>query len=301
MTSVATLASHAKTETLGHWLRISAHCAPKLASKWATNLFLKTRGGDSNGSAGVPLGASVIPLSGRSGVNQAFVWSKSGPLVFLVHGWGGDSGAMCTLACALRERGLRPVAFDAPGHGAASGHHTTMTQFVAAVREVLNTVEPTADVHAVVGHSLGGLAAIAALSSSMRLPNRVVLLSTPSCVHLVLHQFMSLWRLPTKIEAGMLNELRRRHGVPMQHWDLRTLGPRDQFEVLVLHDRDDTYVPWQQARIVADALGPKTKTVVTEGLGHARILVDPAVVSLVGDFVASMSEEARGKPYAECT
>lgn len=258
--------------------------APSLAGRWATNLFLATRSGRGDLVPSVPLGATTIRIGGDAG-RDAYVWGKRGPIVLLVHGWGSDSGAMCSLVRPLREHGYRVVAFDAPAHGANHGHKTTMTEFVAAVRDVLDQFEPSVEVRAVVGHSLGGLAAVAALRAARRLPQRLVLLSAPSSLNEALRSFVGFWRLSSAVEDRIREELSRSHGVPIEHWDVRTLANRDRFPALVVHDRNDVFVPFDEARVIAHALGDTARVELTDGLGHARILADRRTTSLVADFV----------------
>ncbi len=260
--------------------------APSIAGQWATKLFLATRRGRSRTAPAAPLGATTIRVGNGTG-RDAYVWGHSGAIVVLIHGWGSDSAAMCSLVRPLRERGYRVVAFDAPAHGVNHGNKTTMTEFVAAVREVLDQFEPTASLRAIVGHSLGGLAAVAAVRSARRLPQRLVLVSAPSSLNEALRGFVGFWQLSRAIQDCIRDELSRSHGVPIEHWDVRTLADRDRFPALVVHDRKDQFVPVDEARIVAGALGETTRVEVTEGLGHARILGDRRTTALVAEFVAA--------------
>ncbi|WP_394823880.1 alpha/beta hydrolase [Pendulispora albinea] len=258
----------------------------KIAGKWATNLFMETRRGGRDLPVGIPAGATAKPVRDGEKVRNVYVWGKSGPMVVLVHGWGADSAAMCSLVRPLRQRGYRVVAFDGPAHGSNQGRRTTMTEFVASVREVLERFDPAAEVRAIVGHSLGGLAAVAASKLSQRVPERMVLLSAPSCLNEALRSFVGFWGISSRIEQQIRKELSRSHGVPIEHWDVRTLASRDRFPALVLHDQDDSFVPFAQADIVANALGSTARIELTKGLGHARILADQRTTSLVADFVA---------------
>lgn len=266
--------------------------APALAGRWATNMFVATRRNARESAMGVPLGATAMDLTGASEIRDAYVWGKEGPIVLLVHGWGADSGTMCSLVRPLRERGYRVVAFDGPAHGANRGRRTTMTKFVAAVRHVLDRFDPRSELRAVVGHSLGGLATVAALQASGRSPERLVLLSTPSSLNQALRSFMRFWRLSHRIERRIHEELSKSHGVPIEHWDVRTLASRDRFPTLIVHDRDDSVVPFDEADVVATALGGSARVELTSGLGHARILADRRTTALVADFVATSAAAA---------
>mgnify|MGYP003291741877 CR=1 FL=1 len=54
--------------------------------------------------------------------------------------------------------------------------------------------------------------------------------------------------------------------------------------LLVIHDREDAEVPWQEGAIIAQAW-PGATLSTTSGLGHRRIVHDPAVVERAVGFL----------------
>lgn len=260
---------------------------PRLSGKLATRRFLYTRDYGKMRTAGAPLGASIVPIPGTRHITKAFVWGSEGPLAFLVHGWGGDSGSMRSLVKPLKSRGYRVVAFDAPAHGTNPGNHTTMRDFVASVEYMIDNFEPEREIGAVVGHSLGGLAVIAALSRTIRRPAKLVLVASPSCLNDSLLYYMKTWGFSQGIGKEIRKELDRSHGVPIEHWDVQTLGFASEIPVLIIHDELDALVAPRQADIIAGTLGPSARVVKTRGLGHIRILADEATRELLGVFIGS--------------
>ena len=66
--------------------------------------------------------------------------------------------------------------------------------------------------------------------------------------------------------------------------------------LLVVHDRDDREVPWEDGAAIA-AAWPRARRLDTEGLGHQRILRDPAVTQAVADFIAEATPSCgHGRP-----
>ena len=55
---------------------------------------------------------------------------------------------------------------------------------------------------------------------------------------------------------------------------------------LIIHDRDDRDVPWQSSERLAQAW-PGAELLYTQGLGHRRILRDPALLQRVVDFISN--------------
>lgn len=84
-----------------------------------------------------------------------------GPTVLLLHAGGEQRGVWAPVAALLAGNGLRTVAFDLRGHGESSGRASTLRALAEDVIEMVSR-EPAPFV--VVGASVGGLAAIAALA-----------------------------------------------------------------------------------------------------------------------------------------
>src|SRR5262245_30452336 len=83
----------------------------------------------------------------------------SGPTVLLVHGIRSNLGSMTAIAGDLVEQNYQVVLFDAPAHGEAPGTTTDPIE----VREVIRGIsERFTELHAVIGHSLGGLWSLSA-------------------------------------------------------------------------------------------------------------------------------------------
>ena len=59
-----------------------------------------------------------------------------GPVVLLVHGWGGHAGQMLALADQLSAQGLRPVIVEMPAHGRSRGSVSNLPQFARVLEYV---------------------------------------------------------------------------------------------------------------------------------------------------------------------
>src|SRR2546429_9110873 len=75
----------------------------------------------------------------------------------------------------------------------------------------------------------------------------------------------------------MQARIERQLGVPWSALDVRTYAPDMRTPLLVVHDRDDAEVPWQDGAIIARGW-PGAVLSTTGGLGHRRIPRDPYVV-----------------------
>ena len=68
------------------------------------------------------------------------------------------------------------------------------------------------------------------------------------------------------------------------------LAPALTQPLLVVHDRGDAEIPWQHGTALARAW-PGAELLMTEGLGHRRVLRDPDVVAASVAFVAARLAE----------
>ena len=180
-------------------------------------------------------------MKGRSW--RSWEWG-AGPTVVLVHGWGSRAGRFGALTQALAEGGFRAVAYDAPAHGRSTGRSSSLPEFARALRAVGDAVGP---VHGLVGHSLGGAAAILALRDGLR-AERIVLLAAPADVTRFSTAFADHLRLPAGARAVMQRNLETRLQARWDELHLPTIARSLTAAALLLHDREDEDVPYAQRR-----------------------------------------------------
>lgn len=277
--------------------------APGAAGRIATDLFSSTRGQGTHPDDVLPLGAHRFEVRGDPDIRDGYLWGEPGQssngTALLVHGWGTDSSRMHGLVAPLRALGYRVAAFDAPGHGVCAGTQSTMTRFARATGAVLDTL---GDVRAIVAHSLGSIAAISEAAARPELPIERLVLIAPTCtVAGALERWSrSELRLRRPIVERVYQELHRRNGMPVTHWDIAALGANLDRPVLVIHDPHDDMVPYSEAEAVAGGL-PDARLEAAPGYGHLAILMAPPVKDLMAGFVApSSGPKADGAGQRAC-
>lgn len=210
----------------------------------------------------------------------------SRPQVLLTHGWAGHGRQLRPLAEALQAAGLNPVVVEMPGHGRSRGWRSSLPQFARALDFVANgLVQRGGELLAVVAHSLGGSAAAHAMARGLP-ARRLVLLAAPDAPRDFTFQFAHVFGLTERTRSGMQLRIERSEGLWMSQFDAAWSAPRVRVPTLVVHDRDDR-VNGVAAAHRFETLLADPRLLVTHGLGHRRILTDPAVLAAVAAFVAS--------------
>lgn len=255
--------------------------SPRLAARAGERLFLSPPRHPAPAQERAALsGVERLVFRHRGGALHGWRMG-AGPAVLLVHGWGGRSGQLAALARALAEAGLSAVAFDGPAHGASDGWAASVPHFADAVAEVAGRTGAVA----AVGHSMGGAAV--ALAAVRGLPlAALATLGTPRAAAAWFEQFTAALALRPPVREALRERLERRVGVRIDDLDLPRLAPvRADVPLLVVHDRGDREVPFEDAAAIAGAW-PGARLHATEGLGHRRILRDAGVVEAVTAFLA---------------
>ena len=276
-----------------HWLplarashRTLSAVAPALAARRAVRLFT-TPPRARRPAAEVDLLETARARPIQVGERRVETWAwGTGPSVLLVHGWGGRGAQLGTLVGPLVARGFSVATFDAPGHGASDAGMVTVTEITTAIRAVAQARGPLA---ALVAHSVGATAAVRALWEGLD-AGAVVLVAPAADLVTPALRFTETFGFSREVRERMHRRLEERMGRSWSAFDAIELAPALTAPVLVIHDRGDAEVPWQHGAAIARAWRG-SEMLMTEGLGHGRILRDPDVVAAAAAFVAARTAE----------
>jgi pimeloyl-ACP methyl ester carboxylesterase len=262
---------------------------PELAGALAERLFLtppRARDAAAGALDLIDARSGIVEHKGRSIVT--WHWgSRDAPAVLLVHGWGGHAAQMRAFVFPLLCAGYRVIAYDQPAHGVSEGKLTGLPDFADVLAEV---AWHHGGVEGVIAHSMGGAGAALAIAHGLRV-GRVVLIGSSLDVSFYSQQFARWYWIPQRVLGAMQAAVEERFGVRWADLDMAQLAPRLATPALMIHDRGDRLVPWQQGASFARSW-PGARLFSTQGLGHRRILGDEHVTSLAAQFVAGRSSVA---------
>ena len=278
--------------TIVRSFRVLERVAPGVGARWAEHLWFTVpaaRGRrDRQAAPGRPF---QVRVHGRAVAGE--VWGGlpadgDPPVVYLVHGWGGWRWQLDGFVAPLVEAGFRVVAFDAPSHGASdpgpSGPgRSTVLELADALAAVVAAMGPA---HAVVAHSLGATATAHAMRGGLAV-GRAVFVSPMADPLPYTRTFAARLGFGERIRSRMVARIERRVGMPLSAFGVPDLARTVATPPLLLvHDRQDAETGWADSDAIARAW-PGARLVTTTGLGHRRILRDPAVIAEAAGFLGS--------------
>src|SRR5881409_2736539 len=254
--------------------------APALAASVAERVFLtapRHRAPEHETAALAGARRTIVQVGG----SPVSVWTWGhGPVVLLVHGWGGRGAQLARFVEPLVASGCSVVTFDAPGHGGSPEPRSSIVAFLTAIQAIDRTLGP---VRGVIAHSIGAVAAARALYEGLG-ADAAVFIAPPADLVLQAHTLLDVLGFGRRARERMQARIEQRLGIAWSALDVRSYAPDMRAPLLVVHDRDDNEVPWQDGAILARDW-PGAELSMTGGLGHRRILRDPGVVKGVTAFV----------------
>ena len=268
--------------------------APGVGAWWAERLWLtipRFRGKPRPTS--LPLAETfTVSVRGRRVVGRA--WG-TGPVVYLMHGWGGTSTQLEPFVAPLLASGHRVVTFDALSHGVSEPgtlgpRRTTFPELADALKAVVSLHGPA---FAIVAHS----GACAALFHAMRQglsAGRLVFLAPMTQPTPYTYLFAARLGFGERIRVRMQDRVARLVGVPWTTFDIptgcATLPARPP--LLLIHDPRDRETRYADS-LAVNAAWPESELITVTGLGHNRLLRDPAVIAATVAFLGPATDSTR--------
>lgn len=198
----------------------------------------------------------------------------------LIHGWNGRGTQLITIANMLMRQGYDIVSFDAPGHGKSPKTKTNLTEFIASAHEVDKQFGPF---DLVIGHSLGGMTTMNTLKEGLK-TKKAVIIGSGDVVEDVIDDFVDQIQLKPVISKLIKERFEKQFNQTMQSYCVNLAAKDIKTPLLIVHDEDDLDVPVKAAyQIKKNAVN--SELMITQGLGHRKILGDKKVIERIKDFI----------------
>ncbi len=257
-----------------------AQLVPPLAVRLAYRLFYVPR---SRRRGALSLqGVQHVPLHVRGKAIHGYCVGVGRP-VLLLHGWESAVSRCQPLIHALVQAGFQVVTFDMPAHGHSEGRETDILEICEVATELEQRFGPFA---VALGHSYGGICLVNLLRQGMPV-DKLVLFATPASYESMIQRFASFLGLWPWVKSRFVRAINHRYAPYRleEHFNTTRNLALSARPTLVVHDVNDKSVPFHEATLLARA-HPQVSLLVTEGLGHNKVMSDATVISRCIEFLA---------------
>jgi pimeloyl-ACP methyl ester carboxylesterase len=265
-------------------VRLGAVVTPRRTARHVAQRFFTTERATPERRRFVGEAPRVLRMNLADGPVITYHWGDTvrARTVMLVHGWNGWAQQLERFVEPLRAQGYAVLAFDHVAHGASPGEQSSLPVMIRTVAALLDEVHRPAGI---IGHSLGAAAAAAVLAGAPQAASAAVLIAPPTDPRPFLRWVARGLGAPDTLLDDVQREAEAHAGVPMAELVAdEELARRLRTPLLVVHDTKDADVPIANGRVYAQA--PNARLLVTDGLGHRRILRDLHVVETAVRFIA---------------
>jgi pimeloyl-ACP methyl ester carboxylesterase len=211
---------------------------------------------------------------------QIYQYGESDKKVLLVHGWSGRGTQLVKIADELVKIGYKTISFDAPAHGKSEGKTTIMTEFIASIHEIEKEFGPF---EFAIGHSLGGMSILNAIKQNFKV-KKAVIIGSGDIIQDILDDFVRKLGIKPEVSVMMKQHFEKKFGEPMENYSAHIAAQEVKIPVLIIHDQNDHDVGIKAAYNINKHL-EKSELMITEHLGHRKILGNELVIKQIKDFI----------------
>ena len=213
---------------------------------------------------------------------QTYIWGpQSNKKVLFVHGWEGKGTSVKHFIDPLLSLGYQLFSFDAPAHGASSGSSTDLPEIIATIQHI-NSLYGEFDV--IIAHSFGTLSALNAFNGIFN-NKKLVLIASLSNPFTAVKGFQNIFSLNDKVVKGLLNNIVKRVGRPLQDLELKDLSDLGSNNILLLHDKRDVIAPFSESIFLQNNF-PNAQFNIISRAGHHKILSEKTTIDTVVNFLS---------------
>lgn len=263
--------------------KILQFIAPALATLFVIKLFrtpirFKTPARENMMAESTQKKMVLIPELKKEVMVYSYGYSKR--KVLLVHGWSGRGTQLFKIADKLLENGFMTISFDAPAHGNSTGKTTMMNEFVTTALFLEKEFGPF---EVAIGHSLGAMTVLNGVKQGLNV-KKAITISSGDIITDIIAEFVAKLQLNPKIVHKIKNHFYKKFGEDINNYSASVAAKSVKIPTLVLHDTEDKDVPVSCAYHIRQNL-EQGEILITNGLGHSRILKDAKVVNRIVEFI----------------
>ena len=222
-------------------------------------------------------------LSSIDGITKkimTYTYGYSRKKILLVHGWSGRGTQLYNIADKVLENKMMVISFDGPAHGLSTGKSTSIIEFIKCIRQLEKDYGPF---DAAIGHSFGGMALLNAVSEGLKIDN-LVIIGADNSIDEIIKSEVKKYSLRPIVAKKLVKLLNKQLGVNIEDYSSENASKNVNIPTLVINDSEDKYVDVSSAITIRQNL-KYGELLMTNGLGHHKILKDPVIIQRIIDFI----------------
>ena len=223
---------------------------------------------------------NLLSLDGIKKKVMVYTYGYSKKKVLLVHGWSGRGTQLYSIADKILENKMMVISFDGPAHGLSLGSESSLMEFMICIQQLEKEHGPF---DAAVGHSFGGMALLNAVSKGLKL-NNIVIIGADNSINEIMKSTVEKFSLKPIIAEKLIALTNKRLSVNVENYASQNVAKNVDVPTLVIHDSEDKYVDVSNAFAIRHSL-KKGELIMTNGLGHHKILKDSGTNQRIIDFI----------------
>jgi len=220
----------------------------------------------------------LIPSLGYEVMVYTYGYSKT--KILLAHGWSGRGTQMYAIADKLLENGMMIVSFDGPAHGLSKGSTATPVEFVKTIEFLSETYGPF---DAAIGHSFGSISLLKSISNGLKI-GKLTIIGTEFNITNILKNLIKNLQLKSSMVRKLKKHLDTNFKDDIETFAAATSAKKITTPTLIIHDTQDKDVDVSSAYKLRQNL-ISGELLVSNGLGHRRILRDPTTIDRIVEFI----------------
>lgn len=226
-----------------------------------------------------------LNLQTSMGIAHVNLFGSGNRVIIVSHGWGDTSHSFQEMIVSLTQQGYVVAAIDHIGHGKSSGNKSHLLSFIESLELLIEHFhEDRVTVDAIIGHSMGAIAALN-LPSYLLENKKIILISSPINFFELMFEKVEQAGISRKLLFRVLEKISHQQGKTWQQLTSQSNRDKLALDLTFIHDRQDRYAPFND---VAEFLQQEKNTLIeTEGLGHSRILSDTNVINNITQILAN--------------
>ena len=270
------------TKTLGLYLNILAIVAPRTAGEKGFKLFCRPFRAPLNEKQRQFFNtADKFSIVTDDGVTvQGYKWGRGGKKILFLHGWQSHTYRWKQYIEDISFDDYTVYSIDAPGHGLSGGDFLSVPVYSKLIQKLIIEL---GELHAVVGHSLGGFSLLHTIHTNPLSPiARVVLLAPPGEAFDFFTFYQQTLGLSSRAMKQILDYFENAYGTTPHFFSGKAFAASLHVPALIIHDQGDDEAPYRYAEQIQQA-ARHARLHATTGLGHNLRSID--VVREVTAFV----------------